>query len=150
MGIETLLSNGQHYSPNSVSLAYQTPYCVPVPVDVKIKGETPPFRNTRVLQGLHYTPEYGINTVIDIIQTASAKFGSCAAIGSRVKIRTHTRQGPPESDGNRKQLSVPELSEYKFMSYRDYEALITDIGSGLLKAGLHPRQDKICIWAQTR
>ena len=129
---------------------HQPPYCVPVSADVQVQGETPSFRNRRVVQRLRHTPEDGVNTVIDIVQRASTRFGNSAAIGSRTKIRTHFRQGPADSNGNRRQLSIPELSAYTFTSYRDYEELITKIGSGLVGAGMRPRYDKLCIWAQTR
>lgn len=150
MGTDHQLSDRKASFHPTISPDHQPPYCLPVPVDVHVRGETPPFRNARVVQRLRYTPEDGVNTVIDIVRRATVKFGNHAAIGSRTKIQTHMRQGPTESNGNKKQLSIPELSAYAFTSYRDYEGLITKIGSGLLRAGLRPRHDKLCIWAQTR
>jgi long-chain acyl-CoA synthetase len=154
MGIEHLLSNKKASFYPSTSPNHTPPYCLPVPVDAdddsQAQGETRPFRNARVMPGLRFTPEEGVYTVMDIVRRATARFGDNAAIASRTKLRTHIRQGPADSNGNKKQLSIPELSEYTITSYRDYETLIAKIGSGLLGLKLRPRHDKLCIWSQTR
>ncbi|EXJ93246.1 hypothetical protein A1O3_01803 [Capronia epimyces CBS 606.96] len=128
---------------------HQPPFCLPVPGARPTPGETPPFRNARALQDLRCIPENGINTVIDLVRRASRKFGPLPAVGVRGRIQTHVGPGPGQSGGGTKQTCLPELSGYEYTSYRDYDKRVTDIGAGLVKLGLRPRGDKICIWAQT-
>ncbi|CAG8971638.1 hypothetical protein HYALB_00003106 [Hymenoscyphus albidus] len=111
--------------------------------------ETPVFRNVKVKDGLSIIPEDGIRTVKDLIRRSAAKFGSNPAFGSRTEIQAHFKDGPPDANGNKKQLIISELSPYKFISYIEYEKLVTAIGLGLVSLGLTPSQDKICMWAQT-
>jgi long-chain acyl-CoA synthetase len=131
-------------------LHHQRPYSLPVSLGSAVPGETPAFRNAKVIKDLHTVPENGVHTVKDIVRRAATKFGDNPAIGFRTEIRTHAKEGPEDADGNKKQLVISELSSYKFLSYIEYDKLVTNIGCGLVKAGLLPTQDKICMWAQTR
>ena len=131
-------------------LHHQRPYSLPVSASTAVHGETPPFHNARVVNDLPITPENGVHTVIDLVRRAATKFGNNPAVGFRTEIRTHLEEGPEDANGNKKQLIIPELSSYKFLSYIEYEELVTNIGSGLVKAGVLPSHDKICMWAQTR
>lgn len=131
-------------------LHHQRPYSLPVSASAAIQGETPPFRNAKVVNDLPITPENGVHTVMDLVRRGATKFGNNPAVGFRTEIRTHLKEGPEDVNGNRKQLIILELSSYKLLSYIEYEELVINIGSGLVKAGLIPSHDKICMWAQTR
>ncbi|CAG8955433.1 hypothetical protein HYFRA_00010298 [Hymenoscyphus fraxineus] len=124
------------------------PYNVPISSSGN-PGETPVFRNVKVKDDLSVVPEDGIRTVKDLIRRSADKFGSNPAFGSRTEIQAHLKDGPPDANGNKKQLTISELSPYEFISYIEYEKLVTAIGLGLVSLGLTPSQDKICMWAQT-
>jgi len=146
----------QHLKSRQVSfqlispLHHQRPYSLPISASTTVQGETPPFHNAAVVNNLPAGPESGVHTVMDLVRRAATKFGENPAIGFRTEIRTHLREGPEDAKGAKKQLITPELSSYTFLSYIEYEKLVTNIGSGLVKAGLLPSRDKICMWAQTR
>lgn len=131
-------------------LNYQRPYSYPLPRSYTVAGETPPYHNTRVGSSLAIEPEDGVYTVVDLIRRGATKWGDHPAIGFRTEVRIHEREGPVDSNGDKKQLVIPELSSYKFLSYIEYQELISYIGAGLVQAGLRPSLDKICMWAQTR
>lgn len=131
-------------------LQHQRPYASPVSTSAAVQGETSAYRNSKVIDALPIAPENGVHTVIDLVRRAAAKFGNNKAVGYRTEIRTHLKEGPPDANGNKKQLTISELSPYQFLSYVEYAELITNIGCGLVEAGLLPSRDKICMWAQTR
>ncbi len=138
-----------HFTP-SISPLHKPPFCSPSPGHKQVQGETVPFRNTRVKNQLHYVPEEGIHTVFDLVRRSAKKFGDSKALGSRSKISAHTKLGPTSQTGEGKQETYYEMSEYKYITYHEYERLVTQLGSGLYKLGLSPQRDKVCIYAQTR
>ncbi|EXJ91414.1 hypothetical protein A1O1_04526 [Capronia coronata CBS 617.96] len=142
-------SERKHAFSLTITPEHAPPFCLPVQNEQTVQGETPPYRNVKVREGLRCIPEDGVNTVMDLVQRASRKFGSLPAVGMRKRAKTHIRSESNESDGRSKEASVPELTGYEFISYQQYDSLIIDIGAGLVKQGLHQRHDKICIWAHT-
>lgn len=125
-------------------LHLQRPYSLPVSATA-VQGETPPFRNAKVVSHLPITPENEVRSVTDLVRRAAKFFGNKPAVGFRTEIRTHLKES-----SDKKQLIISELSSYKFLYYIEYEQLVTNIGSGLVKAGLLSSHDKICMWGQTR
>lgn len=131
-------------------IKHQRPYALPVSSSTTVPGETAAFRHAKVVDALPVVPEEGLHTVSDLVRRAASKFGDRPAVGYRTEIRTHVKPGPPDANGKTKELTVSELSPYKFLSYTEYAELVENLGHGLLKAGLDPEKDKLCMWAQTR
>ena len=128
----------------------QPPCSLPVTTTGDLEKETSAFRNAKVLDKLPIVPEEGIHTIGDLVRRGARKFGDHHAIGFRTETLVHTTEGPAGNDSQRKQLMIPELSPYKFLSYIEYEELVNNVGWGLVECGLLPSQDKLCMWAQTR
>ncbi|RAL66295.1 hypothetical protein DID88_005965 [Monilinia fructigena] len=90
----------------------------------------------------------------DIIKRSSEKYGNAKAIGSRTLIKTHqeVKKVKKMVDGEQQEVDKKwtyfELSEYKYMSFSEYENLILQIGAGYRKLGLK-KEDRVHIFAAT-
>jgi long-chain acyl-CoA synthetase len=130
------------------------PFSVEVPGYEHVDGETIPRRHPKAVDGLLVRPSEDIATVLDIIQTSARKFGNAKAVGSRKLLKTHqeTKKVKKTIDGREqevdKQWTYFELSPYEFMSFHDYEKLITQVGAGFRKLGL-VKDDRVHIFAAT-
>ncbi|KAF6786561.1 long-chain-fatty-acid-CoA ligase [Colletotrichum sojae] len=93
-------------------------------------GETKPRRNRKVAGkgGLLSRPHEKVQTAYDIVNWAADTFGDKHAFGTRV---------PGETE-----------NPYKYTTYREYQILVREVGSGLRTLGL-VKPDKILIYAAT-
>jgi len=127
------------------------PYSVEASGYSKVEGETIPRRHPTAKDKLKTTPAEGVNTVFDIVRTASERYGNAKALGRRtVKDIHHETKKIKRKDGTEeeKKWSYFELSEYKYMSFAEYEKLTLKVGSGLRSLGMEPKE-KVHIFAST-
>lgn len=131
------------------------PYTVDAPGFEKVEGETVPRRNVHTKDGLKMRPTEELAVMSDIIRIAAAKFGNAKAIGSRTLVKTHneTKKLKRIVDGQEqeydKKWTYFELSEYKYMSFVEFEQLCLQLGAGLRKLGLQA-PDRVHLFAATR
>ncbi|RDL42362.1 Acetyl-CoA synthetase-like protein [Venustampulla echinocandica] len=117
-------------------------------------GETVPRRSPRAAEKLQASPEEGILTVFDIVTRGANKFGDLHATGSRKLIKKHheTKKVKKVVDGKPQEVDKKwtyfELSGYSYMSFKDYETLVLQLGSGLQKLGL-TAHDRLHMFAST-
>jgi hypothetical protein len=131
------------------------PFALNVPGYKPVEGEGIPRRNAQFVDRLVAEPTEGINTVFDIVTRAARTFGDARAVGTRRLIKTHNEIKKVKKivDGREqevdKQWTYFELSEYKYLSFSEYESLVLKVGSGLRNLGL-VGDDRLFIFAATR
>lgn len=130
------------------------PFSVDVPGCKPVEGEGIPRRNTRSVDKLVSTLP-GVETMFDIVTYAAKSYGDSPAIGSRKLIAMHeeTKKVTKVVDGKKQEVdktwSYFEMSKYTYLSARQYETLVLQIGAGLRNLGL-VETDRVHIFAQTR
>ena len=136
-------------------MARHPPFSVEVSGYPQVEGETVPRRNVRSPDKLLSSPEDGICTIFDIVKHSSAKFGEARALGSRKLIKKHNEGKKVKKvvDGRVQEVDKNwtyfELSGYQYLSFKEYETLVLQIGAGLRKLGLVKR-DRVHMFASTR
>ncbi len=136
-------------------IAEKPPFTVNAPGCKAVEGETIPRRNAQYAEKLLSEPEEGTLTVYDIITRGARVFGDAKCVGSRKLLKTHneTRKVKKVVDGKEQEVDKKwtyyELSEYSYLSFREYEQLVLQIGAGFRKLGIK-RSDKVFMFAATR
>lgn len=131
------------------------PFSLDAPGYEPVEGETIPRRNPRSVQKLKARPEEGVATTYDIVRRGSEKFGNAKAMGSRRLIKTHNEKKKIKKmvDGQEheveKNWTYFELSEYKYLSFVEFERIVLQLGAGLRKLGLN-KDDRVHIFAASR
>lgn len=131
------------------------PFSVEAPGYAAVEGETIPRRNIKSPDRLVSQPEDGIESVFDIVKRGARKFGDLKAMGSRTLLKTHhdTKKVKKVIDGQLQEVDKKwtyfELSGYKYISFKEYETLVLEIGSGLRKLGF-AKEDRVHLFAATR
>lgn len=121
----------------------------------KVKGETIPRRHPIAKDKLVTSPSDDVKTIYDILTRSADKFGNAKALGSRKLIKTHneTKKIKKTVDGETQEVdknwTFYEMSEYKYISFVEYQKLALQIGSGLRKLGLS-KGDRLHLFAATR
>jgi long-chain acyl-CoA synthetase len=148
----TTVPKGHVFQPK---LVHKPPFSVEVPGVEAVKGETIPRRHPIAVNGLRETPEEGVATIYDVVRRSSQKYGNAKAMGTRdvVKVHTETKNVTKIVDGQKQEVekkwSFFELSEYKYLSFTDYELLTLQIGSGFRALNMG-KGDRVHIFAGTR
>ncbi|KAJ4142800.1 long-chain fatty acid-CoA ligase [Fusarium falciforme] len=126
---------------------HKPPFTIESPGCEKVPGETIPRRHPKAKDGLIARPAEGINTVFDIVQRSARVYPDRGGIGSRKLIELHEEVKTvkqKKADGQTKEVEKKwqyfELSGYSFISFKEYETLVLQLGSGLRKLGLSPVQ----------
>jgi long-chain acyl-CoA synthetase len=134
---------------------YHTPpFSLEVPGYEHVDGETIPRRHPLAVDKLIDRPSDDIATVLDIVRSSAEKYGNAKLLGSRKLIKTHqeTKKIKKIVDGKEqevdKQWTYFELGPYEFLSFHEYEKLMTQVGAGLRKLGL-VKDDRVHIFAAT-
>lgn len=133
---------------------HSPPFSAEVPGHKPVTGETIPRRHPSTANKLATRPSEDVSTVFDIIKRSSEKYGNAKAVGSRSLIKTHqeVKKVKKMVDGEQQEVDKKwtyfELSEYKYMSFSEYEKLILQIGAGYRKLGLN-KEDRVHIFAAT-
>ncbi len=131
------------------------PFSIDAPGYAPVEGETIPRRHPAAKDGLLTTPAPGVRTAFDILKRSTEQYGDEPAVGSRELIKTHRemKKVPKVVDGQvqevEKEWTFFELTDYSYMTYKQYEAMVLQIGSGLRKLGLEAK-DRVHIFAATR
>lgn len=131
------------------------PFTVEVPGSIAIDGETKPRRNARTYEKLVTQPAPGIGTLYDIVKYSAEKFGNERAIGSRTLLKMHNeiKKVKKVIDGQVQEVdknwSYFEMSGYSYITFKEYETLVLQIGAGLRKLGL-VEKDRVHMFAETR
>lgn len=123
---------------------HKPPFTVEAPGCPKVDGETIPRRHVKYKDGLVNSPADGVHTVFDIIRRSARLYPDNHAVGYRKLIKLHkeTKKVQKNVDGQVKEVSKEwqffELSPYSFITYKEYEKLILELGCGLRQLGLGP------------
>jgi long-chain acyl-CoA synthetase len=131
------------------------PFSVEAPGYRAVKGETIPRRNIKSPEELVSQPEDGIETVFDIVKRGATKFGDLKAMGWRTLLKTHhdTKKVKKLVDGQVQEVDKNwtffEMSGYRYISFKEYETLILQVGAGLRKLGFE-KADRVHLFAATR
>ncbi|KAJ4317400.1 long-chain fatty acid-CoA ligase [Fusarium piperis] len=126
---------------------HKPPFTIESPGCEKVPGETIPRRIPKAKDGLIARPAEGINTVFDIVQRSARVYPDRGGIGSRKLIELHEevkKVTQKKVDGQTKEVEKKwqyfELSGYSFISFKEYETFVLQLGSGLRQLGLSPDQ----------
>ncbi|QSZ37564.1 hypothetical protein DSL72_008662 [Monilinia vaccinii-corymbosi] len=137
----------------SPRMSRKPPFTAEVQGICQVLGESIPRRNIRYPE-LLAGPEAGIETVFDIVQQSSRRFGDARALGSRKLIRKHneTKKVKKIIDGYPQEVDKVwtyfEMSGYEYLSFKEYEATVLSVGAGLRKLGL-VKDDRVHLFATT-
>jgi long-chain acyl-CoA synthetase len=136
-------------------MVQQPPFTVEAPGCRPVEGETIPRRHPKAKNGLFERPAEGVNTTFDLLRRSASKYAGEPAVGSRKLLHTHKelKKVTKVVDGQvtevEKEWTYFELSDYSYVTFKEYETLVSQVGSGLRKLGLGPK-DKLHIFAATR
>lgn len=134
---------------------HRAPFTIESPGYEKVPGETLPRRHPRAKNGLLNRPADEVHTVFDIVRRSARVYPNHQAVGSRKLIKVHTEMKKIKKniDGEiqevEKEWQFFELTKYSFLTYKEYETLVLQVGSGLRKIGLTP-EHKLHVFAATR
>lgn len=138
-----------------LNAVHRPPYTVEAPGYEKIPGETIPRRHPRAKNGLLNKPADDVHTVFDIIRRSARLYPNHNAVGTRKLIKLHKELKKVKKvvDGETKEVdkewSFFELTPYTFLTHKEYEQRILQIGAGLRKLGLDS-EHKLHLFASTR
>ena len=130
------------------------PFTVEVSGSPQVPGETIPRRNANFPSKLISQPVEGIDTIFDFVKYAASKFGNQNAVGSRTLLKKHheTKKVKKMVNGELQHVDKSwtyfELSGYKYLSYKEYETQVLQIGAGFRKLGLNA-PDRVHMFAST-
>ncbi|KAF4504801.1 hypothetical protein G6O67_008209 [Ophiocordyceps sinensis] len=133
---------------------HKPPFTIEAPGYEKVPGETIPRRHPRAKNGLINSPAPDVTTVFDIVRRSACNFPNHQAVGSRklVKLHKELKKIKKTVDGQvhevDKEWQFFELTKYSFLTYKEYETLVLQIGSGLRKIGL-TSDHKLHLFATT-
>jgi len=136
-------------------MSRKPPFTVEVKDYVPVQGETIPRRNARTADKLWTTPLEGISTIFDVVKFSARTYGDAQALGSRKLLKTHNEVKKVKKviDGQLQEVDKNwtyfELGGYSYVSFKEYETIVLQIGAGLRKLGLST-QDKVHMFASTR
>lgn len=142
-------------APTPLHKVQKPPYTIEAPGYQPVEGETIPRRHPKAKDGLVERPAPGVNTTFDLLKRSVEHYGNEPAIGSRKLIKTHKEKKkiPKVVDGKttevEKEWTFYELSDYTYITYQEYFAQISQVGAGLRKLGLSPK-DRLHMFATTR
>lgn len=130
------------------------PMTVEAPGFEKVDGETIPRRNAKTKDALKLRPQEDVATLYDVLKYSSAKFGNAKALGMRKILNTHeeTKKIKKMVDGQQQEVDKKwtyfELSDYKYMSFVEFEKQALSLGAGFKKLGMGAT-DRVHIFAAT-
>ncbi len=139
----------------SPRMARSGPFTVEASGYEPVKGETIPRRNPAAKDGLISTPSEDVTTIFDILKRSADNFGNAKALGLRqlTKIHSEIKKVKKTVDGKTEEVNKKwtyyEMTQYKYMSFIEYEQMALQIGCGLRKLGL-AKNDRVHLYAGTR
>jgi long-chain acyl-CoA synthetase len=132
------------------------PFTIEAPGYEKVPGETIPRRHPAAKDGLLTKPADDVHTVFDIVRRSAREYPNHLAVGHRKLIELHkeTKKVPKNVDGQvievDKEWQYFELTKFDFMTFKEYETLVLQLGSGLRKLGLNGGASRLHFFATTR
>lgn len=142
-------------APTPLHKVQKPPYTIEAPGVEPVEGETIPRRHPKAKDGLVERPAPGVNTTFDLLKRSAEKYGNEPAVGSRKLIQVHKekKKVPKVVDGQttevEKEWTYYELSDYTYITYREYLDQVLQVGAGLRKLGLKA-DERLHIFASTR
>lgn len=133
---------------------HRPPFTVQAAGVEKVPGETIPRRHPRAKNGLLNRPAKDVSTVFDIIRRSARVYPDNTAVGTRklVKLHRETKKVKKNVDGEvrevDKEWQLFELTKFNFMTYKEYEELVLQLGAGLRHYGLSDK-DRLHLFAST-
>ncbi|GAB1315713.1 long-chain fatty acid-CoA ligase [Madurella fahalii] len=140
--------------PTPLRKVQKPPFTVEAAGYQAVAGETIPRRHPKAKDALVERPATDVNTTFDLLKRSAERYANEPAVGSRKLIHTHkeTKKVPKVVDGETRQVDKEwtyyELSDYSYMTYQEYFTMVLQVGAGLRKLGLSPR-DRLHIFATT-
>lgn len=134
---------------------HKPPFTIESPGYEKQPGETLPRRHPRAKDGLINRPAEDVGTVFDLIRRSARVYPNHHAVGSRKLIKLHKemKKIPKNIDGEirevEKEWQFFELSKFEYLTYKQYEERVLQVGSGLRKLGI-TSENKVHLFATTR
>jgi len=131
------------------------PFTTEVPDYTPIEGESVPRRHPKAKNGLWERPAPDVFTTFDLLRRSADLYTNEPVVGSRKLIKTHKETTKvPKNEGGKvvqvdKEWTFFELSDYAYLTYLEYFTQTLQLGSGLRKLGLKPK-DKVHLFASTR
>jgi long-chain acyl-CoA synthetase len=145
---------GYNTGPIPLYKVQKEPYTIEAPGYSPVENETIPRRHPKAKDGLLEQPAPGVYTIFDLLKRSTEKWGDEPAIGSRKLIKIHKEKKKTQKviDGKttevEKEWSYFELSDYTYLTYKEYFQQVLQVGAGLRKLGLSP-EDRLHIFATT-
>lgn len=133
---------------------HKPPFTVQAAGFEKVPGETIPRRHPRAKDGLLSQPAKDVFTVFDIVRRSARLYPNNNAVGTRKLIKLHkeTKKVKKNVDGEIREVDKEwqyfELTKYSFLTYKQYEELVLEIGAGLRHFGLSSAH-KLHLFATT-
>lgn len=131
------------------------PFTIEAPGYEKVPGETIPRRHPKAKDGLINRPAEDVATVYDIVRRSARVYPNHHAVGRRRLIKVHKETKKVSKNVNGEVIEVDkewqffELTKFDFLTYKQYEELVLQLGSGLRKLGLTP-EHKLHLFGTTR
>lgn len=120
------------------------------------QGQSGLYRNAKAKDAPWSHPKgVDVNTVHELILSGTKKFSSHRWLGQRefIKLHTETKEVVKSIDGEDKKVKKDwqyyELGSYNWFTFSQTEDLRKQFGSGLVKLGLTPGEDKFHLYAKT-
>ncbi|KAF4976719.1 hypothetical protein FZEAL_6655 [Fusarium zealandicum] len=133
---------------------HKPPFTIEAPGYDREPNETIPRRHPQARHGLIDRPAEDVCTVFDIVRRSARIYPDNRAVGARklVKLHKEIQTTQKKIDGQmkdvEKELSFFELSTYSFYSYKEYETLCLELGSGLRHLGV-TQESKLFLFGTT-
>ncbi|KAI9151277.1 Long-chain acyl-CoA synthetases & Acyl-protein synthetase [Paramyrothecium foliicola] len=133
---------------------HKPPFTVEAPGYGHIPGETIPRRHPAAKDALVTRPSDDVRTVFDIVRRAARLQPTRNAVGWRKRVKLHKefKKVKKTVGGEVKEVDKEwqyfELSNFHFLTYKEYETQAFHIGSGLRKLGL-TKDSKLHLFGAT-
>ncbi|CAM1501802.1 Fc.00g037860.m01.CDS01 [Cosmosporella sp. VM-42] len=133
---------------------HKPPFTVEASGYEKVEGETIPRRHPKAKDGLISSPAEGVHTVVDIVHRSARIYPNHTAVGARKLIKMHKeiKKIKKNIDGEVREIEKEwqffELGDYEFLTYKQYEELILQVGSGLRNLGI-TSENKVHLFGTT-
>ncbi|KAI9183426.1 long-chain fatty acid-CoA ligase [Blastocladiella emersonii ATCC 22665] len=148
------------YAQGSASTSKAAGKILSIPSEHPAGGESPTIRHYLAADGLLQRPKslvegMELRTLADLMPYARAYNPHRQMLGRRRLYKTHREQKEITKvvDGKQvvttKEWTYFELGPYEWMTAEECAITAAKIGAGLVRLGLRPRVDRLCVWAAT-
>lgn len=141
-------------APTPLYPVQEPPYTVEAPGYAPVAGETIPRRHPKAKDGLVVRPAPDVSTTFDLVRRSAKRYADEPGVASRKLLQTHVEEKLVTKVVDGKTTEVPkkwtyyECSDYTYLTHSEYFALVLEVGAGLRKLGLAPKE-RLHIYAAT-